>query len=129
MAEEINIISEQYLPIPVVKKILDEYRRRVEAVRSEESLEETIAESTLRRTYDYLEKVSKCSAEKAEQAVEKLKEKGLKEVTAVMFVNIVPRTVDEARPLLVFEERVLTTEELEEILRILHEYCSEETES
>ncbi len=114
-----QVIGFKEIPIPIVKKILEE------ELKKQEALGITLDLSSLAyRTKEYVDEVSKCDSEKAERAYNRLLEKGLREITAAILVNILPKTVDEARILLNFEPRTLTTEEIEEILRILEEECS-----
>lgn len=80
----------------------------------------------VQRVLEYLYKFNKISAEKAREFREKLELMGLREDSIVMIMNICPRTVDELLTLLVNEERSLEKEQLEEIIKLVNEYCTEE---
>jgi len=79
----------------------------------------------LQRVIDYLQRFNKVSLEKATELQEKLSSLGLKEKTIIMIMNTCPKTRDELRPLLVFEEKILETEQLDKIINLLSEYCIE----
>ncbi len=76
------------------------------------------------RVHEYVGKFSKCP--KAEDLVKELVNTGLKEITAVMIANIVPKEPDEVRILLNFEGRSFDTKEIESILNKVKEFCAEE---
>ncbi len=42
-----------------------------------------------------------------------------------MIINICPKTVDEIRPLLELEEKVIETETVEELVEAVKPYCKE----
>ncbi len=107
-----QIVSKKYVPIPIAKRIV------------EETLETTRDNPIVARTYEYLIAFSKCSSDAAEKAVEKLvKELGLREETAIMLINIMPETIDEARPLFELEKKLVETQDIERALEILRESC------
>lgn len=78
------------------------------------------------RVLEYLSKFSKIPSEKALEVREKLLLKGLKEETVVMIMNICPKTIDELRILLELEDKVYETAFLEDIVKMLNEYCVKE---
>ncbi|MEM1695306.1 MAG: RNA polymerase Rpb4 [Desulfurococcaceae archaeon] len=80
------------------------------------------------RVLEYLSKFSKIPIEKAEELREKLLLKGFKEETVVLIMNTCPRSVDELRALMEFEDKVYETSILEDVLNTLSEYCSSEKE-
>jgi DNA-directed RNA polymerase subunit F len=77
----------------------------------------------VQRVLEYLHKFNKVPIERAREFREKLESMGLKEDSIVMIMNICPRTIDELLILLVNEERSLEKERLEEILKLVNEYC------
>lgn len=97
-------------------KILMEYHEREKESTGTVSL-------LVQRVLDYLRKFSKIPPEKVEELREKLASTGLKEESIVMIINVCPGTIDELRTLLVLEEKVLETEQLEKIVNLLKEYC------
>lgn len=116
-----KILKAEYIPVPLAKKLLEENVR----VGEESPL--------VQRTMTYLSTFTKCDPDVAKQVYEKLRnEFGLKDITASMIVSLVPRTIDEIRVMLDFEERLLETEELEKIIELLKNTCiksSEKTQS
>ncbi|BBD71805.1 DNA-directed RNA polymerase subunit F [Sulfodiicoccus acidiphilus] len=76
----------------------------------------------LQRTYEYLNSVSKCSAEDASKIVEELDGLLSKEETKVMIASICPKTHEELRTLLTLEGKTYTTEELDRVLEIVRKY-------
>jgi DNA-directed RNA polymerase subunit F len=77
------------------------------------------------RVIEYLSKFSKMPPDNARSLREKLEAMGFKEETIVMIVNTCPKSVDELRSLLELEEKVYETGTLEEVLKLLSEYCVE----
>ena len=75
------------------------------------------------RTLEYLELFAKCGVSEATELLKALVEKGLKQETAVMIVNIAPRSRDELRTLLYGEEAMLEPEEMDEIIRLVEKFC------
>lgn len=113
-----EIIEFKEIPIPLVKKILEE------ELKKQEKLGIRLDISSLAyRTHEYVEAVSKCNSERAERAFQKLLSLGVKEITAAMLINIVPQSIDEVRTLLNFESKTFTTEEIEQMLKILEDEC------
>lgn len=79
----------------------------------------------VQRVSEYLHKFSKVSVDNADELEKELKALGLREESIIMIMNICPKTHDELRALLVFEERVLETEQLDAIIKLLEKYCVE----
>ncbi len=77
------------------------------------------------RVIEYLSKFSKMPPDSARSLREKLESMGFKEETIVMIINTCPKSVDELRSLLELEEKVYETSTLEEVLKLLSEYCVE----
>jgi Uncharacterized protein conserved in archaea len=72
-----------------------------------------------KKMYEYLKKVSKIDAKKAEEIIERLcKELNLTRTIAVQIVNIMPTHIEELRSILP-TDRYFSKEELEKILKIL----------
>ena len=74
------------------------------------------------RVRDYVRRFNKCG--KGKSLVEELVNKGLKEITAVIIANIVPKSIDEVRVLTTFEPESPSEETLNEILELVNNYCS-----
>ncbi|HDO20923.1 MAG: RNA polymerase Rpb4 family protein [archaeon GB-1867-097] len=106
-----RIIEKKEIPLPEVKNFLEKRKKEGEL-------------STLQNvTLDYVSKLVKIEEEKAERLREKLiEEYKLSPFTATQIVNILPRNVDELRPLLTLEGRIFLTSELQKILDTIHEY-------
>ncbi|MET1159376.1 MAG: DNA-directed RNA polymerase subunit F [Thermoprotei archaeon] len=115
---EINILEEKHLSNPEALELL---KKVAEKIREKEG---TIP-PLLAKTLEYLQKTSKISPEKARELREKLEEKGLKQESIVMIVNICPNTLGELRTLLELEEKSFGEEELKEILETVKNYCTE----
>jgi len=108
-----EVKSYEDIPLAVARAILE---RRI---KEEEALD------IQRKTLNYLIKFSKCKPDIAAKVVSELCEKfGLKRETSVMIVNILPSTIDELRTIVSIEEKAFTTEELNEILKIISK-CKE----
>jgi len=107
-----QVLSQEYVPIPVAKEIVKKVK------------EQGTSNPIIERTLEYLSRFSKCSAEKALEAMKELIEKlDFSPITATILVNIAPKTLDEARVLLDFEKRLVETETLEQALNIIKEKC------
>jgi DNA-directed RNA polymerase subunit F len=79
------------------------------------------ADQIQKRTLDYTTKFSKSDAEKAKKLKKELEtEAGLSEEEAVELVNISPKSVEELRTFTSGWRKLLSTETLEKILKILH---------
>jgi len=108
----LKVLKAEYIPVPLAKKLLEEN------VKIEEG------SPLVQRTIMYLSTFTKCDPEAAKQVYEKLRnEFGLKDITASMIVSLVPRTIDEIRVMLDFEDKLLETEELEKIVELLKNAC------
>jgi|SRR5579863_2742455 len=79
------------------------------------------ADQIQKRTLDYTTKFSKSEADKAKKLKKQLEEEaGLSEEEAVELVNISPKSVEELRTFTSGWRKLLSTETLEKILKILH---------
>ena len=79
------------------------------------------ADQIQKRTLDYTTKFAKAQADAAKKLRKQLEEDcGLSEEEAVELVNIVPKSVEELRTFTSGWRKLLSTETLEKILRILH---------
>ncbi|RLF13148.1 MAG: DNA-directed RNA polymerase subunit F [Thermoprotei archaeon] len=73
-------------------------------------------------TLDFLTRFSKLPASKAEELVNKLCESyGLARATAIQVVNIMPRSNEELRQILVKEGKTFLPEELSEMRKLIEE--------
>ena len=74
-----------------------------------------------KRTLDYTTKFSKSEADAAKKLLKQLEtETGLSEEEPVELVNIAPKSVEELRTFTSGWRKLLSTETLEKILKILH---------
>jgi DNA-directed RNA polymerase subunit F len=79
------------------------------------------ADQIQKRTLDYTTKFSKAQADAAKKLRKDLEtECGLSEEEAVELVNIAPRSIEELRTFTSGWRKLLSTETLEKILKILH---------
>jgi DNA-directed RNA polymerase subunit F len=79
------------------------------------------ADQIQKRTLDYTTKFAKATAEGAKKLRNQLeKEAGLSEEEAVELVNVMPKSVEELRTFTSGWRKLLSTETLEKILKILH---------
>lgn len=79
------------------------------------------ADQIQKRTLDYTTKFSKSDADRAKKLKDELEtEAGLSEEEAVELVNISPKSVEELRTFTSGWRKLLSTETLEKILKILH---------
>lgn len=78
--------------------------------------------SMMMRVYEYVTRMNKC--DRGDEIVSKLIDMGFKEVTAVMLVNNCPKSLDEVRVMLNFEDRTPDTDVLEKVLEILGSCCT-----
>jgi DNA-directed RNA polymerase subunit F len=79
------------------------------------------ADQIQKRTLDYTSKFSKATPEAAKKLRKELMdEAGLTEEEAVELVNISPKTIEELRTFTSGWRKLLPTETLEKILKILH---------
>ena len=79
------------------------------------------ADQIQKRTLDYTTKFAKEEADKAKKLKKQIEEEtGLSEEEAVELVNISPKSVEELRTFTSGWRKLLSTETLEKILKILH---------
>jgi DNA-directed RNA polymerase subunit F len=79
------------------------------------------ADQIQKRTLDYTTKFSKATSDGAKKLRSQLeKEAGLSEEEAVELVNVMPKSVEELRTFTSGWRKLLSTETLEKILKILH---------
>ncbi len=79
------------------------------------------ADQIQKRTLDYTTKFSKAQSDAAKKLRKELEsEAGLSEEEAVELVNIMPKSVEELRTFTSGWRKLLSTETLEKILKILH---------
>jgi DNA-directed RNA polymerase subunit F len=79
------------------------------------------ADQIQKRTLDYTTKFSKAQADAAKKLRKELEtECGLSEDEAVELVNIMPKSLEELRTFTSGWRKLLSTETLEKILKILH---------
>jgi DNA-directed RNA polymerase subunit F len=79
------------------------------------------ADQIQKRTLDYTTKFAKAQADSAKKLRKELEtECGLSEEEAVELVNIMPKSVEELRTFTSGWRKLLSTETLEKILKILH---------
>lgn len=109
MIVEIKAMEE--IPLARVKTVLEKLAGEVGELKYHQQI-----------TLDYSSKFSKAPLEKVEELVQRLtKEKGLSKPTAIQVANILPREVDELRPLLAREGRTFLPTDLEAILDLVKE--------
>ncbi|HXW36678.1 MAG TPA: RNA polymerase Rpb4 [Nitrososphaerales archaeon] len=79
------------------------------------------ADQIQKRTLDYTSKFSKATPEGAKKIRKQIQEEcGLTEEEAVEVVNIMPKTIEELRTFTSGWRKLLPTETLDKILKILH---------
>ena len=79
------------------------------------------ADQIQKRTLDYTTKFSKAQADAAKKLRKELgSEAGLSDEEAVELVNIMPKSIEELRTFTSGWRKLLSTETLEKILKILH---------
>ncbi|HKT22736.1 MAG TPA: RNA polymerase Rpb4 [Nitrososphaerales archaeon] len=79
------------------------------------------ADQIQKRTLDYTTKFAKSEADRAKKLKKELEsEAGLSEEEAVELVNISPKSIEELRTFTSGWRKLLSTETLEKILKILH---------
>ncbi|MEM1533495.1 MAG: hypothetical protein QW164_05435, partial [Desulfurococcaceae archaeon] len=113
---DVEVIEEAHVPNPIAKSMLEKYLKELQAAGLPASV---LAHETL----EYLRKFSKMSGEEAEELLNELNSFNLRNESKVMIVNICPQTIEELRALLVLEDKVFDTNELESILSIISKYC------
>jgi DNA-directed RNA polymerase subunit F len=105
-----EIIKEKILTFPQVKKLLEEREK------------EGGLNYLQKVAYDYVTKLSKLDANKAEELMKKLEIEGISSIVAAQIVNIMPKTIDELRTILSAENKVFLPSELEKILSIINSF-------
>ncbi len=113
---DVEVLEEKHVSNPEAKEILEKLVKRLEVTTGTTTL-------LIQRTLDYLRKFSKMEPEDAEALSRELDSFNLKTETKIMLINICPETLDELRPLLILEERLIETEEAEKILDVVNKYC------
>ena len=104
------------MPEKVGKKVLS----IPEATEILQKIDIAKADQLQKRTLDYLSKFSKVSAEKAKKIRKQLEEEcGLTEEESAEIVNVMPRSLEELRTFTSGWRKLLPTETLEKILKIL----------
>ncbi|MCS7116020.1 MAG: RNA polymerase Rpb4 [Nitrososphaerota archaeon] len=104
-----EIKGRKVLTIPEVKEILD-------------SINLETADQIQKRTVEYVRKFSKITGDEARRIRESLiKECQLTDEEAVELINIMPSTIEEVRVFAAGWKKLLPTETVEKILKILHE--------
>ena len=102
-----KILEQKDVTTPEAKRILERFN------------EEDLGEFQ-RRTLGYATKFSKASPAKAEKTVRELVERyKLDQGQAIEVVNCMPESKEELRTMLVTKGKVVATEQLEEILKML----------
>jgi len=92
----------------------------IEAKRILERFKEEELGEFQRRTLAFATKFSKTSPTKADRLVKELVEKvKLSQAEAIQIANCMPRTREELRTILTTKGRVIATDQLEEILRLV----------
>ena len=76
-----------------------------------------------RRTLDYASKFSKVSPAKAEKLVKELAEKHqLDRKDAIQIANTMPHYLEELRSILTVKGRIVSSQQLEDILKLVNSY-------
>jgi len=109
----------------VVRKILDKHAISNPEMKEILSVEENL-EGLQRRTYEYVIKFSKLSAEKAKKLKEELlKIEDITEEEAVMIINILPKTAEEIKDIFHHRKTILPAEFLNKIMDLVKKYREE----
>jgi DNA-directed RNA polymerase subunit F len=104
------------LPEKVGRKVLS----IPEAAEVLQKMDLSKADQLQKRTLDYVSKFSKVSSEKAKKIRKELEQEcGLTEEESAEVVNIMPKTIEELRTFTSGWRKLLPTETLEKILKIL----------
>jgi|YelNatPaOPRAMG01_1025707.scaffolds.fasta_scaffold22428_5 DNA-directed RNA polymerase subunit F len=104
-----KILEVRTIPLALVRKRLMECQEKGFVVRS-----------IARRTMELADMLSKCG--QPEELYEKLLGLGLKDLTASMIVDIAPKTEEEVKILLGFEES-MSDETVSKVLELVSTYC------
>jgi DNA-directed RNA polymerase subunit F len=102
-------VKKSVISIPEVKEIL-------------EKIDVEKADQIQKRTLDYASKFSKTEPEKARKMRERLvKECSLTEEEAIELINVMPKSIEEVRVFTSGWKKLLSTEVVEKIIKILTE--------
>jgi DNA-directed RNA polymerase subunit F len=106
------------------RKILDSRpATTVEAKKILERAKEDELGEFQRRTHDYASKFSKVSPTKAEKLVKELSEKyQLDRKDAIQIVNTMPHYLEELRSILAVKGKIVSSQQLEDILKLVNNY-------
>ena len=74
---------------------------------------------------DYAIKFSKVDSKVVKELYQKLNEYGLKPQTIIQIINIMPRTSDELKVILIEEDKFFSEEEVSRIIDLLNNYSIE----
>jgi DNA-directed RNA polymerase subunit F len=107
----VEIIEERYIPIPMAKKIMEQFKELIEE------------NPIMARVYEYLSRFSKCDPDNAEKAFEELLKLGFSQFAAAMLINIVPRSVEEAKAILGDIDGGYSDEKIVKAVDIITHYC------
>jgi len=118
-----NVEEDEELP----RRMLDQKDITIiEAKRILERLKEEELGEFQRRTLAFTTKFSKATPAKAERLMKELTEKGkLSQAEAIQVVNCMPRTREELRTILTTKGKVIATDQLDEILRLVSQAARE----
>ncbi len=105
-----EIVSEEEATLPKVKMLL------------EQRMKEGELSDFQKRTYDYVTKLSKLPADKADELLKRLKEDGISPFIATQIVNIMPQSVEELRMIFMAESKPMIPSELEKILTVINTF-------
>ncbi|MCC6012948.1 MAG: RNA polymerase Rpb4 family protein [Candidatus Verstraetearchaeota archaeon] len=105
-----EIIKEKILTYSQVKKLLEEREK------------EGGLNYLQKITYEYVSKLSKLDADKAEELMKKLEMEGISPIVAAQIVNIMPKTIDELRTILSTENKIFLPSDLERVLSIINSF-------
>lgn len=111
----VEIIESEYVPLPVVKELLDKIGHVLEG------------NPIVARVREHAQMFSKCGSRQALEALKELQDAGFTGFAATMLLNIVPKTFNEAKTLLSDVDGGYSDEAIEKALDILRKYCSEES--
>ncbi|PCN49983.1 DNA-directed RNA polymerase subunit F [Candidatus Geothermarchaeota archaeon ex4572_27] len=100
------------IPISKAKEVLEYVKERWGELKHFQQL-----------TLDFLARFAKLPADKADELLDRLcSEFGLSRLTATQVVNIMPKSVEELRQILVKEGRTFMPDELRSMLSLIEEY-------
>ena len=104
-----EVVKKRMLSIPEVKEILS--KRDVESM-----------DQIQRWTYDYVSKFAKIEPKAAKKMKQDLTSQcGLTEMEAVEIINIMPKSLPELRSFTFGWKKLILSETLEKVLKIIHE--------